>query len=244
MPEVNHSPADGSDAAGPGLEPLAGLPDAVIFDMDGLLLESERAIVETQRQAAAALQVAIEPAWWLGMVGYTDAMCRERLVALVGKVTADALLARSQAAYLAMAEAGLPHRPGVVALLDWLRAAQVPCAVATSTGHPLAERKLAAAGLLDYFDTVCTSSDVAQPKPAPDIYRLAARRLGVPPARCLALEDSPTGVRAALAAGMTAIQVPDLVDPDAGVRALGHRIVASLADVQALLEAAAGGAHR
>ena len=83
---------------------------------------------------------------------------------------------------------------------------------------------------------VCTSSDVARPKPAPDVYLLAARRLGVDPAQCLVLEDSPTGVRAALAAGMTPVQVPDLLAPDDGVRALGHRIVDSLAHAQALLE--------
>ena len=92
------------------------------------------------------------------------------------------------------------------------------------------------ANLLRRFDTVCTSSDVAHPKPAPDIYLLAANRLRVEPGQCLVLEDSPTGVRAALAAGMTPIQVPDLLAPDEEVRALGHRIVASLADAQRLLE--------
>lgn len=98
-------------------------------------------------------------------------------------------------------------------------------------------RKLAAADLLPYFDVVCTSSDVAAPKPAPDVYLLAASKLGVDPARCLVLEDSPTGVRAALAAGMTPIQVPDMLVPDDAARALGHRIVGSLGDAQRLLEA-------
>lgn len=231
----------GTDAGRSGITPLAGLPDAVIFDMDGLLLDSERAIVESQCRAAAEQQIPIEPAWWLGMVGYTDAMCRERLAARVGGAAADALLARSQALYLAVVETGVPHRPGVVALLEWLRATGLPRAVATSTRRPLAQRKLAAAGLLDYFEVVCTSSDVARPKPAPDVYRLAAQRLGVAPAHCLALEDSPIGVRAVLAAGMTAIQVPDLLVPDAEVCALGHRIVGSLFDVRALLEDARDG---
>ena len=84
---------------------------------------------------------------------------------------------------------------------------------------------------------VCTSSDVAQPKPAPDVYLLAAERLRVAPSHCLVLEDSPTGVRAALAAGMTAVQVPDLLAPDDAVRALGHRIVDSLEEAQGLLAA-------
>jgi len=107
--------------------------------------------------------------------------------------------------------------------------------VATTTRQPRANRKLAAAGLLPYFDAVITSGDVARPKPAPDIYLLAAQRLGQAPERCLALEDSPAGTRAALAAGMTVIQVPDLVHPDEELRALGHRIVGSLVDAHALL---------
>ena len=78
---------------------------------------------------------------------------------------------------------------------------------------------------------------MAAPKPAPDVYLLAASKLGIEPGRCLVLEDSPTGVRAALAAGMTPVQVPDMLEPDAAARALGHRIVGSLGDAQRLLAA-------
>ena len=210
-------------------------PDAVIFDMDGLLLDSERAILDCMREAAAAQGTDIEHDWWLGMTGRGDAVCRDLLVDRIGAAATDRLLARGHTRYVAMAEAGLPHRPGVVALLDLLDRHDMPRAVATSTQSPLAQRKLAAAGLLHRFAHVCTSSDVAHPKPAPDVYLLAAERLGVAPSRCLVLEDSPTGVRAALAAGMTAVQVPDLLTPDDAVRALGHRIVGSLDDVQGLL---------
>jgi len=210
-------------------------PDAVIFDMDGLLLDSERAILDCMREAAAAQGTDIEDDWWLGMTGRGDAVCRDLLVDRIGAAATDRLLARGHTRYVAMAEAGLPHRPGVVALLDLLAKHDMPRAVATSTQSPLAQRKLAAVGLLHRFAHVCTSSDVAHPKPAPDVYLLAAERLGVAPSRCLVLEDSPTGVRAALAAGMTAVQVPDLLTPDDAVRALGHRIVGSLDDVQGLL---------
>ena len=215
--------------------PLAFRPAAVIFDMDGLLLDSERAILDCFRAAAAGEGADIEPDWWLGMIGLGDAVCREMLVERVGAAAADAVLARGRSDYVAMAEAGLAHRPGVVALLDMLALHAIPRAVATSTRTPLAQRKLAAAGLLAHFDAVCTSSDVEAPKPAPDVYLLAAARLGAPPAQCLVLEDSPTGVRAALAAGMTVIQVPDLLPPDADARALGHRILDSLDDARALL---------
>lgn len=217
------------------IAPLPFRPAAVIFDMDGLMLDSERAILESLRAAALDHRADIDPDWWLCLIGHTEAVCRARLGAHIGDVATDALLANGHARYVAMAEAGLPHRPGVVALLELLVAHDIPRAVATSTRSPLAQRKLEAAGLSKYFDVVCTSSDVAHPKPAPDVYLLAAERIGVPPAQCLVLEDSPTGVRAALAAGMTAVQVPDLLAPDDDARALGHRIVGSLEEAQALI---------
>lgn len=216
---------------------LPFLPRAVIFDMDGLMLDSERAITRCLAQAADEVGAAIEPEYWLRMVGKGDAACRAMLGERIGDAQAEALLARCHALYEAVVEAGVPLRPGIEALLDLLVAHAIPRAVATSTRRPLALRKLQAAGLLARFDVVCTSSDVAHPKPAPDIYLLAAARLEVAPAQCLVLEDSPTGVRAALAAGMTPIQVPDLLEPDEAVRALGHRIVDSLVDAQRLLEA-------
>jgi len=217
------------------IAPLPFRPAAVIFDMDGLMLDSERAILDALRAAALDHRADIDPDWWLCLIGHTDAVCRARLGAHIGDAAAEALLADGHARYVTVAEGGVPHRPGIVALLELLRAHDMPRAVATSTRTPLAQRKLEAAGLLAYFDVVCTSSDVAQPKPAPDVYLLAAERLGVSPAQCLVLEDSPTGVRAALAAGMTAVQVPDLLTPDDAVRALGHRIVGSLEEAQGLL---------
>lgn len=217
--------------------PLQAMPAAVLFDMDGLMLDSERAITDCLAQAAGEGGHDLPHALWLSMVGTGSDECRRRLVERLGEAPADALLDRAHALYDARVEAGVPHRPGLVALLDWLQAQRLPRAVATSTERSLALRKLRTAGLLDRFDAVCSASEVASPKPAPDVYLLAAQRLGVAPAQCLVLEDSPTGVRAALAAGMTVIQVPDLLAPDAQVRALGHRIVASLVEVRALLQA-------
>lgn len=211
-------------------------PDAVVFDMDGLMLDSERAIVACLAQAAREAGHDLPHALWLRMVGNSEAVCRALLDERIGAARREALLARSQALYDEVVDAGMPHRPGIVELLDFLAEKRVPRAVATSTRRPLAVRKLWAAGLLPRFDAVCTSSDVEHPKPAPDVYLLAASKLGVAPARCLVLEDSPTGVRAALAAGMHAVQVPDLVAPDDEVRALGHTIIASLHDVRGMLE--------
>ena len=198
---------------------------------------SERAINDCMARASRELGHDLPESLWLQMIGGGEGLCRRLLAERIGDDATIELLARTEAMYDVVADAGIDHRPGIVDLLDWLVARGIPRAVATSTRRPLAMRKLAAAGLLPYFDAVCTSSDVAAPKPAPDVYLLAASRLGIEPARCLVLEDSPTGVRAALAAGMTPVQVPDMLEPDAAARALGHRIVGSLGDAQRLLAA-------
>ncbi len=211
-------------------------PVAVVFDMDGLMLDSERAIIGCLADAARELGHDLPEMLWLSMVGHSEAVCRHLLDEAVGEVQRTLVLERSHALYDAVVAAGVPHRPGILEMLDFLQARGIPRAVATSTRRPLALRKLEASGLLPHFDAVCTSSDVEHPKPAPDVYLLAARSLDVAPSRCLVLEDSPTGVRAALAAGMHPIQIPDLLVPDGAVRALGHTIVESLHDARAMLE--------
>ena len=218
------------------LAALPFLPDAVIFDMDGLMIDSERVSIACWSEAAAELGPPLDETFFVRMVGLGD---RDSQALLRGQGVSDAVIAamaaRCHDLYETRTQTGLPLRPGIVELLELLKTHGIPRAVATTTRQPRANRKLAAAGLLPYFDAVITSSDVAHPKPAPDIYLLAAQRLGKDPERCLALEDSPAGTRAAVAAGMTVIQVPDLVHPDEELRALGHRIVGSLVDAHALL---------
>lgn len=211
-------------------------PAAVIFDMDGLMLDSERAIIACLAEAARERGHDLPELLWLSMVGHSEAVCRHLLDEAVGEAERERILQRSHVLYDAVVAAGMPHRPGIIEMLDFLQAQGIPRAVATSTRRPLALKKLEAAGLLPRFDAICTSSDVEHPKPAPDIYLLAARSLGIEPSRCLVLEDSPTGVRAALAAGMYPIQIPDLLEPDDAVRALGHLILPSLDDARVLLE--------
>ena len=178
---------------------LPVLPQAVIFDMDGLMLDSERALLGCLAQAGADAGHDLPEDLLLSLIGSSDAVTRQIIASRVGAESVDALLRDSYARYDGIVAGGVPHRPGIIDLLDTLAAHGVPRAVATSTRRPLALRKLETAGLLPYFEHVATSSDVAPAKPAPDIYLLAAHKLGIAPRHCLALEDSPTGVRAALA---------------------------------------------
>lgn len=217
------------------IDALPFLPDAVVFDMDGLMIDSERVSIACWSQAAREQALPFTEDFWLRLVGLGDRDCEQLLLQHVDADQVAALYARCHELYEARTQQGLPLRPGIMEILQLLHAHGIPRAVATSTRQPRASRKLAAAGLLPFFEVVVTSSDVQHPKPAPDIYLLAAQRLGKAPSRCLALEDSPAGIRAAVGAGMTAIQVPDLVHPDAELRALGHRIVGSLLDAHALL---------
>ena len=122
----------------------------------------------------------------------------------------------------------VPVKAGVHELLAELKARNIPTAVATSSRSPHALGHLGAAGLLDAFVTIVTRDDVTNPKPHPEPYLLAADRLGVDPRNCLAVEDSHAGVRAAHAAGMQTIMVPDLVGPSEEIRGLCAAVLDSL----------------
>jgi HAD superfamily hydrolase (TIGR01509 family) len=200
---------------------------AVIFDMDGLLIDSERVILECWRSVAAERALPLDDELWLSMVGMHDAACTGMLVRLLGSAKAERLSIDCKDRYDLLVEQGLPLKDGAIELLLELSTRGVPLAIATSTRRERALIKLARCGIDHYFDAIATSSDVAHPKPAADIYLLAASRLGVPSENCTAIEDSEMGVRAAVAAGMAVIQVPDLVPASELTRSLAQ-VVASL----------------
>ncbi len=187
--------------------------DAVIFDMDGLLLDSERIIFQCFLQACVTRGIPEQPEVFLAMVGQNSAACQRLLhTRLQGTVDVAAFEKAWDAhAIDANEREGFPLKTGVKVVLETLRAREIPLAVATSTATPRARFKLDANHITQHFAHIIGGDQVAQSKPAPDIFLRAAQSLGVPPARCLALEDSKNGVFAALAAGMTTIQIPDLI---------------------------------
>ncbi|QDQ28932.1 HAD family phosphatase [Chitinimonas arctica] len=216
------------------------LPAAILFDMDGLMIDSESAVLDCWRLASLDHGVHFDDSLLMSMVGLHEKLCHAILRQRFPELDIDAIALATDKRYSARVEQGLPLKAGILPLLGWLDELGLPKAVATSTRRERAEQKLRQTGLIRHFQVVVTGSDVEHPKPAPDIYLLAARRLGVEPARCLVLEDSEPGVRAALAAGMTPIQIPDLSKPSAEVVALGHRILSSLDDAHALLREVLG----
>jgi HAD superfamily hydrolase (TIGR01509 family) len=129
---------------------------------------------------------------------------------------------------------GIPHRPGLLQLLDHLEARKVPKAVATSTERERALWKLDRAGISRRFDAVAGGDEVSRGKPAPDIFLLAAERLGIPPAECAGFEDSPAGLLSLHTAGIRSIFIKDLVEPDAAVLDTVWRRYESLAEAAEL----------
>ncbi|MFN3590687.1 MAG: HAD family hydrolase [Thermaurantiacus sp.] len=211
-------------------------PHALILDMDGLLLDTERLYLEVNVEAAAALGYALPTDTNMAMVGVAIDGCRRLLIDRLGTgFPFDRFRDLGYEIHDARMASGVPLRAGAKALVDWAQQEGLAMAVATSTQRARAEDHLERAGLREMLDVLVTRDDVVNAKPAPDPYLLAAERLGVAPAAALALEDSANGVRSAAAAGVPVVMVPDIIDPDEPVRALAHAVLPSLDAVLAAL---------
>jgi beta-phosphoglucomutase-like phosphatase (HAD superfamily) len=212
-------------------------PRAVIFDMDGLMLDTERLALRAWDQALRALGVHCDPHIARQMIGRNARDSRALVLAHHGAdFPVDAVMRASTAVYDAIVAAeGIPVKAGLYRLLDWLESERLPRAVATSTRRERALAKLERSALLHRFDAIVGGDEVARGKPQPDIFLAAAARLRFEPSDCLVLEDSEPGVRAALAAGMAAIMVPDIVGPSEELLAADVVVLESLVEVRAHL---------
>lgn len=211
---------------------------AVLFDMDGVIFDSERLVIDCWKVVADKYGIPDIEAVCYQCMGltyeateqvyrrrYGDAYPYERYKQEVS----DLFHARYDGGRL-------PTKPGVREILAWLQERRISVALASSTRLASVRQELGEAGLLPFFQVVKGGDDVVHGKPAPDIFLLAAKQLGCDPAACYVLEDSPNGIRAAAAAGMHSIMIPDLQEPDEEMRRLAEVILRDLREAQAYLE--------
>ncbi|MEL6519631.1 MAG: HAD family phosphatase [Pseudomonadota bacterium] len=192
---------------------------AVLFDLDGLLIDSERMGMDVTRQVLADFGFHATDALLTSMIGHDEVESLNRLRAATGPdFDLEAYETARQKATVARAESGIPLKPGARALLENLAEMSMPRAIATNSRTASGERKLRLSGLSDVIDIVVGFDAVAAAKPAPDVYLEAARRIEIDPTDCIAFEDSEAGSRAAKAAGAYVVQIPDIL-PTQGAHA-------------------------
>ena len=212
-------------------------PAAVVFDMDGLIFDAERLYRCAFGSAAADSGYVLADDVCRRTAGLTWVQSR----AVLSKqfepdFPADTFFNDVVKHFNELADAQLELKPGVVELLDLLDRLGLPRCIATSSSHATVQKHLAVHGLVNRFDFVIAHGDYLASKPSPEPFLTAARHLGREASLCLALEDSPNGVRAAYAASMMTIMVPDLLEPTEEMRAKCVHVSESLHDVCTMLE--------
>ena len=200
--------------------------------MDGLLIDSERAISQAWIAGARELGFHLEMADFVRVIGTAAQQSTAMLIEIMG--SEQAMRTTAERANALLPQSGghpvFPLKAGVVPLLQALQAARIPCGVASSSNVAEIRHRLGHVDVLKYFKCITGGDEVEHGKPDPAIYRLAAGRLGVAPAECIAFEDSENGARAAQAAGVRVVIVPDLKPPPDDVAARAHGVIDSLAD--------------
>ena len=209
----------------------------VIFDMDGVILDSEKLYVRFWCEAGRFYGFPMEEKHALSIRSMARPLASEKLRGIFGS-SFDYDAVRSKRVELMdkyVEENGIELKDGAEDLLVYLKENGYRIALATATPPDRAEKYLRAHDLYKYFDVTVSASMVSLGKPAPDIYLLAAEMLGLSAQSCLALEDSPNGIRSASSAGCVTVMVPDLDKPNDDILPLLHSVANGLCDVKRIL---------
>lgn len=209
----------------------------VLFDMDGLVLDSERLYTRFWMEALHAMGYPATLEQTLQMRSLNREAGQRKLTELFGPGISfpevRALRIKMMDAYIA--KHGIGPKPGIRELLAHLKEKGIPCAITSSSPMENIQRHLGDNGLLQGFDRLCSGYEVPNGKPAPDIYLYGAKCLGLKAEDCLALEDSPAGIESAYRAGCLSVMVPDQDQPDERTLPLLYAKADSLADVIGLI---------
>ena len=210
----------------------------VLFDMDGVVIDTEKLYTRFWMEAAADLGHPMTLTQALQMRSLGSIESQAKLDSFFGSGVLEYDVLRNRRIELMeafIAEHGIEEKKGIRELLACLKEKGITCAITSSSSIPLIRRHLGDLGLLDGFTALCSGKDVPQGKPAPDIYLHGAATLGIAPEHCLAIEDSPAGIEAAWRAGCMAVIVPDQDQPDGEVLSRSFARADSLLDVMELL---------
>ena len=222
---------------------LPHAPRAVVFDMDGLLFDTEAIYQKAILSAASEAGHDMPASVFQRLLGSPWVASRTMLIDHYGEAfDIDALWAAWMRNFETLITDRQFMKPGVTELLDTLDALGILTAIATSSSQATVRRHLATHGLSDRFGHIVGHGDYARGKPAPDPFLLAAKRLGVLPTDCIALEDSHNGVRSAAAAGMMTIMVPDMLPATDDIAALCVGVADSLHQVAQIVRGSIGAA--
>ncbi len=217
-------------------EPNA-ITEAVIFDMDGLMVDTERIAKIFWFRAFEEFGAAPTDEQYLSIIGRNSVDSTAVLQEALGPdFPVDKCRARMRELYYAdIAENGISVKAGLRELVDFLKAESIPYAVATSTDRDITMRKLEMTNLLSDFEMIVAGNEITNGKPDPEIFLKAAGLIDASPEKTVVLEDSFNGIRAAYSAGMIPIMVPDLAQPTDEIRALTHAVVPSLHEAQEVI---------
>ena len=223
------------------LHPHQGSPAAirgVLFDMDGVILDSEKLYAKFWAAGCEFFGYRMTYQQALGMRSLSAQAGQEYLSSLFGPEISYPLVRAKRIELMDayVEENGIEAKPGIFELLDYLAARHIPYAITTASPNDRIRNHLGRLGLYERFDHICTAHEVPHGKPAPDIYLLGAKTIGVPPEKCLALEDSYTGILSAYRAGCLATIVPDLDQPGENILSIAYARADSLTDVIDLME--------
>lgn len=209
---------------------------AVVFDMDGLLVDTETVVFRAMGRAATAIAREMPFETFQRMVGLQHAASDLILIDHFGEgFDLEAWSIAVSAHFREELGAGIALKAGVAEILDHLDAVGLPRAIATSSSLEAVHHSLGPHSLVDRFHALITRDVQTKGKPHPEPFLKAAEALGVDPADCLALEDSHNGVRSASSAGMMTVMVPDMLDPTEEMHSLCVRIARDLHEVRAML---------
>lgn len=210
----------------------------VIFDMDGLMLDTEKLLAKYWMQAAQEAGFPMTLEHVLGIRSLAAVYAKPKLQGIFGdSFNYEAIRNRRRVLTAEYLQAyGIEKKPGLDELLRYLKQSGRKIAVATATDRERTDAYLRQVGVWHYFDAFVCGDMVTKGKPDPEIYLTACRELQLPPEVCMALEDSPNGIRSAFAAGCKAVMIPDLSQPEEELKPLLYACVDRLDDVIDLLE--------